>query len=840
MELSKIQNKAIGNLLEKAEQILSKQSDDNINKSVYFKAPTGSGKTFMMLNFIDKLINLNESKGFNLNLVFVIVTLSSAELPKQMEQSFKKYRDFIDNKNIEINRIESPSNSNVFSEKNYEFQAEPNSVWIMGGATFRTNTILDAQGSLEIFLNELKRNNYTLIYIRDEAHIGAEQKVNSKSKLSNFEQGLQNSANFILKMTATPPTDSIYQLVEIKEKDLINDNIKLIKPTRQFNKGLQQGQQYDSDEILNIACEEFKKIKSKYNDSENEPGLVGINPAMLIQVDNKSSNNEEEFNKNIDKIISILEKHNLTWVKYFDSNNKNTNLRQKENWNLQDISKENSPCDVIIFKIGPATGWNIPRACMLVQLRNVSSSNLSIQTIGRIKRNPNPNFDFDKESVANEYFIYSNTDDRKLKNIRIATLQDKYMDQYFLIGEIDKDTVQKLNEDFIEHYEDKLFSLLSDAFNQSDNKSEWDKDKIQKYFNSKLYKIIIEEYFEKGYIASEQESHGDSTWIANSSKIYNIFELEKWNIANINRHKKFFTVNVQKYLDDLLDFCNKNIDFNQFQGSENPQKLDISKQQSQFFWYIIYENFAKEFKSMYSKTKNEVDKTNIEYKVKKVQQLPKQFVLFEDEDTKNVIKETNDIFAYKINNENIKDFPLDSEPEKIFVNEILNYTKKDKIKKNGKENEEEKSNDESQDNIKLWSKNPVYNGIGFNYINNDQKISYSYPDFMIKKNNHLIYFEVKKYNNDIDDNKTEQIHKAYEEYIKIFNKDKQNPDTALDVKFSLILVLVKDANTIYYAGFSSLEQLNEKLSETNNKNTKIHDKIKSTYSLTLKDILEQE
>lgn len=61
MELSKIQNKAIGNLLEKAEQILSK-SDDNINKSVYFKAPTGSGKTFMMLNFIDKLINLMKVK----------------------------------------------------------------------------------------------------------------------------------------------------------------------------------------------------------------------------------------------------------------------------------------------------------------------------------------------------------------------------------------------------------------------------------------------------------------------------------------------------------------------------------------------------------------------------------------------------------------------------------------------------------------------------------------------------------------------------------------------------------------------------------------------------------
>ncbi|MCU9936720.1 hypothetical protein NWP96_06585 [Mycoplasmopsis cynos] len=49
-------------------------------------------------------------------------------------------------------------------------------------------------------------------------------------------------------------------------------------------------------------------------------------------------------------------------VKYFDQNDKDSNLRQKENYTLRDISKDSSPIDVIIFKVGPATGWNIPRA----------------------------------------------------------------------------------------------------------------------------------------------------------------------------------------------------------------------------------------------------------------------------------------------------------------------------------------------------------------------------------------------------------------------------------------------------------------------------------------------
>ncbi|UWV93551.1 hypothetical protein NW062_06565 [Mycoplasmopsis cynos] len=39
-------------------------------------------------------------------------------------------------------------------------------------------------------------------------------------------------------------------------------------------------------------------------------------------------------------------------VKYFDQNDKDSNLRQKENYTLRDISKDSSPIDVIIFKVG--------------------------------------------------------------------------------------------------------------------------------------------------------------------------------------------------------------------------------------------------------------------------------------------------------------------------------------------------------------------------------------------------------------------------------------------------------------------------------------------------------
>ncbi|UWV79389.1 DEAD/DEAH box helicase family protein [Mycoplasmopsis felis] len=346
MELTKAQNSAVSKLVDFTLNKLITHKKE----SLYFKAPTGSGKTFMILNYIDKLIDLSKYEN-NLDLVFVIATLSSAELPKQMEESFLEYKYYINNTDLNIQRIESPSNTkkNTKVEKNYQFFAEKNNVYIMGGASFKKNSILREEQAIESFLNEIKRKDYKLIYIRDEAHIGGNI-IKNKDEVK-FEQQMQDNADFVLKMTATPSYDGM--IVELSEKELESDKVKLLKSNKQYNLNLESNKDYDNESILKLACQEFKLIKQHYNDHINEKGLIGINPAMLIQVDNDSQNElkNQEFNQQINQIINILEENGLTWVKYFDSKDKNTNIRTKENWTLRDISKNTSPVDVIIFKI---------------------------------------------------------------------------------------------------------------------------------------------------------------------------------------------------------------------------------------------------------------------------------------------------------------------------------------------------------------------------------------------------------------------------------------------------------------------------------------------------------
>ncbi|WP_322908189.1 DEAD/DEAH box helicase family protein [Mycoplasmopsis felis] len=779
MELTKSQSSVVSKLVD----LTWNQLITHKKESLYFKAPTGSGKTFMMLNYIDQLIELSKLEN-QLDLVFVIVTLSSAELPKQMEESFLEYKYYINNKDLHIQRIESPSNTkkNTKVEKNYQFFAEKNNVYIMGGASFKKNSILREEQAIESFLNEIKQKDYKLIYIRDEAHIGGNI-IKNKDEVK-FEQQMQDNANFVLKMTATPSYDGM--IVELSEKELESDKVKLLKSNKQYNLNLEPNKDYDNESILKLACQEFKLIKQHYNDHINEKGLIGINPAMLIQVDNDSQNElkNQEFNQQINQIINILEENGLTWVKYFDSKDKNTNIRTKDNWTLRDISKNTSPEDVIIFKIGPSIGWNIPRACMLVQLRNISSKNLSIQTIGRIKRNPNPGFDFSINSIANNYYIYSNLNVID-NNTTTAIIKQKYVQEEFPFGYLQSNShsVQEGIID-IQTYEQKIIEFLNKKFKNSNNE----------FINESFFKSSYDEYKHKylnnNFISSESQSYGSANFI--TSKIINIIDLQIYLNKLKSKYKKYFTNNINEYLNNLYIQMNNH----------------ISKQ---WFDYLVYKDLSNEFKTIYQQTIiNQINNQTTQYKIDFNKNLPIN-IFIEDKDDKNIVK-TDEYFVYQdLSKSDISNFYLDSLAEKMFVDKLKIYNEILKIK--------------------LWSKNPLPDGISFQYLDDNYEPHNSYPDFIIKHNNHYIYLEVKTYKNDIDENKTKTLYEQYKKYIESLN-DK-------DYKLTMLICLVDNSTTnLYFAGSSSIPELNEKLSNVLDNQNHIHDKIKSNLVNSLNDIFK--
>lgn len=348
------------------QQIVDKYEIEN-KKIIEFQAPTGSGKTFMMLNAIDRLITTFPNEKFT----FVIATLSTAELPKQLMSNLIEYKQYLFNNNeITIEYKESPSvKGNKVKDQHFQIKAKQNNILILGTQSFGKGRIFTEEGIIHSFLSEVENQDFKLVYIRDEAHIGGEtsknqyldidlnddftkQLIKIKNQEARFEFLIQQTAHFIIKTTATPKGKN--DLVLLTEEDLADDNMILVKTEAFYNDGLEQmaEDKIEDQDILTKACEKFKEIKQKYLSDEN---LKGINPAMLIQVQDKFSKKEDEFEQRINNIIKTLNDNNLTYVKYFGSGDVESNIRLAK-LSLNEISKNNSDIDVVIFKVGPATG----------------------------------------------------------------------------------------------------------------------------------------------------------------------------------------------------------------------------------------------------------------------------------------------------------------------------------------------------------------------------------------------------------------------------------------------------------------------------------------------------
>lgn len=809
MKLTNTQQNAVNELVN--------EFDPNNKNIVYFKAPTGSGKTFMIANVINDIVK----KYFGENLLFVVATLSSAELPQQMKNNLEDYKYYLDfGTYLNIEKVDSPSNSktNNKSDATHSIIAEKNKVLIFGTSSFGKNKIFTEEGVFDAFIDQIENEEYKLVYIRDEAHYGGEtntakskyldlyndnienekQISSAKDEAIKFEARMQQIAQYVIKMTATPNNKQFKQIV-ISDKDLEQDNIKLLKPNYCQNEDIKSlgVDTLSNKDILEIACNKFKEVKAKYIDKINEPSLVGINPAMLIQVRNKHSNEitDSQFDEEINQIISIIKSKGLTYTIYFgddksSSKFQTTNIREKID--LKSISQNNSDIDVIIFKIGPATGWNIPRACMLVQLRNVSSDTLNVQTIGRIRRNPNPSFPDDElmkinpNSISKNYYVYSNYE-KKNREWSYYILQDKFKqnidDFKFYNGQINRNILKETANS--KKYNDEILSLI-------------DKKQILNYINNEL-----EYEYSKTHklIATKEEikdNNGNYVWREKKS-LRNAIELEMY----INDMYKIH----QNYVSETT-INNVNSKINKWWNSLESTEKIYSKN---LIWYAIFKLYLNDIKKLHQKTIQIRKKENSnlqEFELINTKKLPSNsyqwntsnFIdMLDNSDIKTTEKELN--YAYLNSDNKSNKHYLDSNPEQFLLNKIKDEFKElyvDYVDEPNKFNEE----------IKIWTKNPTLHGINYEYYENEYEIKNSFPDIIIKYKTHQLIIEVKQDNDDhSNNNKIDNLLNAYKKYID----EKRETLVSDDLTLSVALVSPSPNEKVRFKGYSTKQEINEYL-----------------------------
>ncbi len=358
-EAKELQQRKVSELFKKA------HGEDKV---LTFKAPTGSGKTFMMADFMNQI--LTEQK----DVIFLVSTLSKGNLAQQNYNSFVR--------NVENGNFPSLRpyliNSEIGGEEELYIPTDYN-VYVLPRDLYKEGSILK-RGAMQHFLRDMTCGDFGMglgkkIYlIKDECH-------QATKNLDDEKDFFARTFNF----SATPKLGRAQKPdIEITEEEAIA--AKLIKEVI-LNE--------DINATVEDALHHFIDIKNRY---EN---LLNVHPCLIIQISNKDKA-EEEWNQ---KILPALNNHqSLKWMLIVDAY-KSTGEEDKKKYLLcdtnDDVKKKlppskwkeyakgaHSTIDVIIFKMVISEGWDIPRACMLFQVRDTTSQQLDEQVVGRVRRNP--------------------------------------------------------------------------------------------------------------------------------------------------------------------------------------------------------------------------------------------------------------------------------------------------------------------------------------------------------------------------------------------------------------------------------------------------------------------
>ena len=218
-------------------------------KEYTVKAPTGSGKTYMMADFMNRILATNS------NIIFLVSSLSKSDLAEQNYKSFCALCETgtFTNLNPYLINSETSGESSIFIPTDHN-------VYVLPRDLYKEDSKLKKEGAFLNFLSEirgdlLKGTAGKIIYvIKDECHIATK----------NLDE-LGNYFSVVINFSATPKL-SRKQLPDVEISNTDAENAKLIK----------QVEFQPEDDSLDTALDKFEEIRKEYVNK------LQVNPCFTI------------------------------------------------------------------------------------------------------------------------------------------------------------------------------------------------------------------------------------------------------------------------------------------------------------------------------------------------------------------------------------------------------------------------------------------------------------------------------------------------------------------------------------------------------------------------------
>ena len=353
------------------------------NQELVLSAPTGSGKTVLACKFIDDYLDENP------NTVFLWLCPGEGSLQKQSQKSFEEFTSGIPDGDVYSFILDSSPQKKVYFINWDKINRSSNTVLKEGEHKHLMERVADChRDSIDIFM------------IIDEEH--------KHQDTANFFIN-QMSPKHVLRISATPTTQNSYTEVisdeEVIAAELIASSISI---NEGVSKAIEEHNNLDDDLLLiHLADKKRKEIIEEYK----KLGIDYIRPLVLIQF----PNGQDEW---ITRVKDELSK--LGYTK--ESGLVTSWMHGDHPENVDEIKNLNGQYAFLLFKQAIATGWDCPRAKILIKLREGGTEAFNIQTIGRIRRMPERKH-YDNETLDRCY-VY--TLDDKFKEGLTNTISNSF------------------------------------------------------------------------------------------------------------------------------------------------------------------------------------------------------------------------------------------------------------------------------------------------------------------------------------------------------------------------------------------------------------------------------
>lgn len=220
------------------------------------------------------------------------------------------------------------------------------------------------------FIEATKSAGRELVLLVDEAH------THSSTALAQEIIDLIDP-RIIIKITATPQDTDVVQAaklssyVQVDREAVVDQGLikeKLIFQTEDEVKKLTSKHISKDEVLLKLAVQKRAELEVGYQEAQ-----TSVKPLVLIQLPNDyketkvvEADSKEALVRQFLSEQGVLDHQIATWL----------SGRQE---NLDGIERHDSPIEYLIFKQAAATGWDCPRASILVMFREIKNPTFQIQ-----------------------------------------------------------------------------------------------------------------------------------------------------------------------------------------------------------------------------------------------------------------------------------------------------------------------------------------------------------------------------------------------------------------------------------------------------------------------------